>query len=129
MGVIVDDEDVIMPPVDLVRTQEVMQFNFTLVDKQVIDTRKKTLGKVESYAVDIASFYVIKMNVRQSPFKNLWGTTLLIDRTQIVEITDARIVVQAADLRQGKTNSLIQNPFRNQQENPQPNMAHSHQED
>ena len=129
MGVIIDDEEVIMPPDDLVRTQQVMNYNFVLLEKQVIDTHKHKLGKVESYGIDVSSFYVMKLNVRQSAFKNLWGSSLLIDRTQIVEVTDSKIVVQAPDVAEETAPQIIQNPFRHQNETPQPNMIHSHQDD
>ncbi|HEV2412247.1 MAG TPA: hypothetical protein VGS28_00375 [Candidatus Saccharimonadales bacterium] len=130
MGVIIDDEEVIMPPDDLVRTQQVMDYNFVLLDKLVIDTQKRRLGKIESYSIDVSSFYIVKLNVRQSAFKNLWGSSLSIDRTQIVEVTDSKIVVQSPEIREESPQHILQNPFRQHGgETTQPNMIRSHQED
>ncbi len=97
-GVVVNDQDVLTEPEELVRMKDVLAANFELIGKHVETTDKTKLGKVSDYAVETGSMYVQKMYVTQSIFKNFSGGNLGIDRTQIVEITDKKIVVQ--DLRQ-----------------------------
>ena len=129
MGIIVDDADSIMAPDQLVRLQEVIDFHFELIGKQIIDTRKRKLGKVEDYSVDLDSFYIIKIKVRQSLFKNFMGANLLIDRTQIVEINDKHIVVNANEVnaptkKPAGAQPIIENPFRSHPQ-PGPNTIES----
>jgi sporulation protein YlmC with PRC-barrel domain len=97
-GVVVNDQDVLVEPEELVRLKDVMTVNFDLVGKQVITTDKTKLGKVSDYAVETTSMYIQKLYVSQSLFKSFSGGNLGIDRSQIIEITDKRIVVH--DLRQ-----------------------------
>ena len=119
VGIIVDDADSLMSPdEDLVRLKEVLDLHFSLLGKSVIDTHKRKLGKVEGYSFEMESFFIMKVNVRQPLIRSLTGSNLLIDRTQIIKITDSQLVVQGNDTR-GKQKSeqrvsapLIDNPFR-----------------
>lgn len=123
IGLIVDNADSLMPPDDLVRLKEVTNLNFTLIGKPVYDTNRHRLGRVESFSIDINSFYVMKLTVGQSIMRSFWGGNLLIDRTQIVEITDKKIIVQAAEIRSKAIEPpkpIIENPFRPQHRHPQP---------
>ena len=97
-GVVVNDQDVLVEPEELVRLKDVMAINFELIGKQVVTTDKSKLGKVGDYAVETTSMYVQKVYVSQSLFKSFSGGNLGVDRSQIVEITDKKIVVH--DLRQ-----------------------------
>ena len=131
MGIIVDNADSIMAPDQLVRLQEIINFHFELIGKQIIDTHKRKLGKVEDYSIDLDSFYIIKIKVRQSLLKNFMGANLLIDRTQIVEINDKFIVVNANDTkapaRKPDGKPIIENPFRNSHPQPGANTIESNQ--
>lgn len=127
LGIIVDDADSLMPPDQLVRLQEVLDFRFDLLGKPVIDTQKLKLGKVEDFSVDAESFFVIKLQVRQSLLKNFMGANALIDRNQIVEVTDKQIVVHGNEVRHKAAehaSAIIQNPFRTPQQT-RPNTIES----
>ncbi|HSX27837.1 MAG TPA: hypothetical protein VLF60_00100 [Candidatus Saccharimonadales bacterium] len=122
IGLIVDSADSLMAPDDLVRLKTIINLDFSLIGKKVVDTLKHNLGKVEGFSVDLDSFYIAKINVHQSIMKNFLGGNLLIDRRQIVEITDSRILVQAADIKERKgarLSPMIDNPFRHHHA-PQP---------
>jgi uncharacterized protein YrrD len=93
-GFVVNDYDVLTEPGELVRLQKVIAMHFQLLGKQVATAGKHRLGKVEDYAVDLTSMYIQKMYVSQSLFRNFSGGNLGIDRSQIVEITDKKIIVQ-----------------------------------
>jgi uncharacterized protein YrrD len=97
-GVVVNDQEALTDPAELVRLKPTMDLNFELMGKQVFTTDKDKLGKVSDYAVETQSMYVQKIYVTPSLFKSLGGGNLGVDRSQIVEITDKKIVVQ--DLRQ-----------------------------
>lgn len=98
-GFIVDDHDVLSPLEDLIRLQDILQLNFELLKKPVVTVSKTHVGKVNDYAVETSSMYVQKLYVSQSFWKSLTGGNLSVDRTQIVEITNRRIVIN--DLLQG----------------------------
>ncbi|HSW98848.1 MAG TPA: PRC-barrel domain-containing protein [Candidatus Saccharimonadales bacterium] len=92
-GIIINDHDVLALPQDLVRLNEVLNTNFVLIGKQVTTVGGRKVGKVSDYSIDTDSMYVQKIYVTQSLLKSFTGSTLAIDRSQIIEITDKRIVV------------------------------------
>lgn len=92
-GFIVDDHDVLVDPEELVRLQDIMQLRFQLPKKPVETTSKEKVGKVNDYAVETTTMYVQKLYVSRSLWKSLTGGSLSIDRSQIVEITNKRIVI------------------------------------
>lgn len=117
IGLIVDSADNIMPPDDLVRLKEILDYNFELDGKQVIEEGGHKLGKVGGYTVDSESFYIVKLHVRPTLLQSFGRAELLIDRTQIREINDKHIVVQRAALEHTEKSRFaplvpIDNPFR-----------------
>jgi uncharacterized protein YrrD len=92
-GLVVDDHEVLVEPGELVRLKDLMNLNFELLGKQVVTANKDKVGKVVDYATETTTMYVQKIYVGQSILKNLAGGSLGIDRTQIIEITDKKVVV------------------------------------
>jgi len=92
-GFVVDDHDSLSEPGELVRLRDIINLHFELTGKQVVTTSKNRLGKVVDYAAEIETMYIQKVYVGQSIFKNPTGGNLGVDRSQIVEITDKRIIV------------------------------------
>jgi uncharacterized protein YrrD len=97
-GFVINDHDVLSDPDELVRLKDVLAINFVLIGKSVETTSKQKIGKVADYAVEVSSMYIQKLYVSQSVFKSLTGGSLSIDRTQINEITQRRIIIN--DLEQ-----------------------------
>jgi len=97
-GFVVNDHDVLVEPDELVRLKDLMSLHFELLGKQVVTADKEKIGKVVDYATEATTMYVQKIYAGQSLLKNLAGGSLGFDRTQIIEITDKKIIVQ--DLRQ-----------------------------
>lgn len=92
-GIVINDQEVLSEPSELVRLKDLLDLNFALVGKQVTTTSKRNIGKVTDYAVDTDSFFVAKIYVSGSMIRNLAGGGLIIDRSQIVEVTNKRVVV------------------------------------
>lgn len=92
-GIVVNDQSVLVEPSELIRLKRIIQLNFEIIGKQVVTTSDKKMGKVIDYAVDSGSLFIKKLYISQSFFKNPNGGNLGIDRTQIVEITDKKVVV------------------------------------
>jgi uncharacterized protein YrrD len=98
-GIVVNDEDVLTDSSELVRLRNIISINFDVLGKQVETTSGKKLGKVNDYATETESMYIKKLYVTQPIYKNFKGGNLGIDRTQIVEITDKKIVVSDLDAK------------------------------
>ncbi len=103
-GVVVNDHEVLAHPSDLVRLKKIMDINFELMGKPVVTSSKERLGKVNDYAVETTTMFVQKLYVGQSLIKSLTGGSLSVDRTQIVEITSRKIVIQ--DILEGESSAL-----------------------
>jgi uncharacterized protein YrrD len=98
-GIVVNDHDSLSDPSELPRLQPIINLDFELIGKQVTTVSKSKVGKVSDYAIDSSSLYIQKLYVNQSLIHSFSGGTLSIDRSQIIEITNKRIVV--SDLLQG----------------------------
>lgn len=113
LGLLIDSDENIMSPEDLVRLQQVTALKFKLDDKEVVDDKGKKIGKVETYAIETNTFFVIKLHVRPSLLHGFNITNRIIDRSQIVEITDTKIVVRAPTIKAKQPlPSVVRNPFR-----------------
>lgn len=92
-GFIVDDHDVLVEPEELVRLKDLMHLNFQLPGKPVLTASKQKVGKVSDYAIETESMFIQKLYVTQSFWKRLTGGSLSVDRSQVVEITRHRIII------------------------------------
>ncbi|MDB5163497.1 MAG: hypothetical protein JWS12_114 [Candidatus Saccharibacteria bacterium] len=99
-GIVVNDHEVLTDPDEVVRLKDILKLKFDLINKPVATEKKKKIGKVTDFATEMQSLYVIKLYVSQPILKNLSGGMLLVDRTQILEITTKKVVIQ--DPLQGK---------------------------
>ena len=98
-GIVVNDEDALTDPDELVRMKGVLSINFELLGKPVETTSKQKLGRVSDYSTEVESMFVKKLYVSQPIYKNFSGGNLGIDRTQIVEINDKKIIVNDLDAK------------------------------
>ncbi len=93
-GIVVNDHDVLTEPDDLIRLQKVLKLEFTLLGKPVYTDHKKKLGKVSDYAAEMPTLFIQKLYISQSIVKSLSGGNLSVDRNQIVEITNRKVIVK-----------------------------------
>lgn len=117
VGMIIDSADSIMPLDDLVRLQEIVDFNFELIGKPVVEEDGQKLGSVVDFTIDTTSFAIAKLHVKQAIWRSFGFSELLIDRSQVKSITDKKIIVKRADMpngeiAEGQRRQLITNPFR-----------------
>ncbi len=113
LGLIVNSADDIMTlDQDLVRLNEVINLNFSMAGKAVVDDSGKKLGKVSEFSVETDTFFINKIHVSQSIMKNISNSALIIDRSQIKEITDKSIIVRSATVKESTGLSQMLNPFR-----------------
>lgn len=108
-GIVVDDHNVLVEASELVRLKKVLELQFELIGKPVQTVKKQKLGKVNDYAVDDQSFYVQKLYVERSLLKSLSSGQLSIDRTEIVEVTDKRVIIKELQ-KTGKSGLPVASP-------------------
>lgn len=92
-GYIVNDHDVLTSPEDLVRLKEILNINFDPIAKQVETISDVKVGKVFDYAAELKSMYIQKLYVSKPLYKSIGGGNLIVDRSQINEITPRRIII------------------------------------
>lgn len=93
-GFAIDDRDILSEPEDLVRLKEVLDINFQLMGKPVVTVGKQKVGKVSDWAAESVTFYIQKIYVGRSMLRSLNAGQLSVDRTQVVEVTDRKIIIQ-----------------------------------
>lgn len=92
-GFVINDHDVLSDPAELVRLKEILDLSFDLIGKPVETVSKVKVGKVTDYATEVTTMFVQKLYVSQPIYKSLTGGNLSVDRTQINEITNRRIII------------------------------------
>lgn len=93
-GFVVNDHDVLTSPGELIRLKDLLKLDFQLQGLKVSSESGRSYGKVSDYAFESDNFYIQKIYVSQPIVKNFSGGTLSIDRSQIVEVTNRRIVIE-----------------------------------
>ncbi len=97
-GLAVNDESDLSLPEDLVRHGEILNTRFQLLEKPV-KTKRQRLGKVSDYSYNEGMF-VQKLYVARPLHKVFTSDdTLIIDRTQILEVTDHYILVRDTEIK------------------------------
>lgn len=92
-GFVINDHDVLTQPHELIRLKDVMSLNFQLIGKQVETASKEKIGKISDFAVEVETMFIQKLYASQSLLKSFTGGSLSIDRNQIIEITNRRVVI------------------------------------
>ncbi|MEI7682763.1 MAG: hypothetical protein WCJ24_00490 [Candidatus Saccharibacteria bacterium] len=92
-GLVINDHDNLSEPGELVRLKEVLDLKFELLGKPAVTVNKQRMGKVEDFAVEVETFYIQKIYLTQPLIKSFKGGTLSVDRNQIIEITNRKIVI------------------------------------
>ncbi|MBR2659586.1 hypothetical protein IKD60_02385 [Candidatus Saccharibacteria bacterium] len=94
IGMIVDSSDEFINEDDVVALQKIIEIGFFLEGKTV-ETRKGTrLGRVTGYTVDSEGFIIQQLVVRRPLLKSFVDPELLISRSEIVKVTDDKVVVR-----------------------------------
>lgn len=93
-GIAVDDFEALTEPGDLVRLKQYIDLRYDPIGKKVITLAKDNLGKVTDFAIDEQSFYIQKLYASQSIISSFSGGSLSIDRSQVNEITDRKIIIK-----------------------------------
>ncbi len=96
---VIDSVDEIENPQEIVRLQEVIRENFDPKGRIVVNETGIRLGKVTDYNINLQTNLIQKLYVKPSAFKHLVINNLVIDRSQIVDISDRQITVRDATVK------------------------------
>lgn len=125
IGFIIDSVDEFIEPEDVINIKKLIDVNFELIGILVVDEDKQKLGKVEDYSVNPDNFIIEQLVVKRSIVKSLGDTGLLINRKQIVEINDDKIIVKSTKVKKEEKVKFERQPFINPfaTVNPQPDTS------
>lgn len=93
-GLVINDHDNLSEPDELVRLKDILELDFELLSMPTVTASKKRLGKVTDFAVEMETLYIQKLYISQPLIKSFSGGSLSVDRNQIIEITNRKIVIQ-----------------------------------
>lgn len=118
-GFVIDDIDELVSPNDVIKISEILKLNFNLINLKVETKKGSKLGKVQDFTVISEDFIVQQIIVKRPMIKSLNDPELTISRSEIVEITDYKVIVkdeekvlkQKAEKEDFVPNFV--NPFRN----------------
>jgi sporulation protein YlmC with PRC-barrel domain len=93
--VVIGSEDDLTHPDDIVRSNTSLKSYYSPLGKKVVSETGRKVGLVEDYVINLDTNRLQKLHVRKSVLHSWLGINLLlIDRTQITDVTPHRIVVR-----------------------------------
>lgn len=107
---IVDSEDAIGSAEDVVRLKEPLAVSYTPIGARVISDMQRPIGKAEDYTINTESLRIQKLYVRQPIWRSWLGSSLIIAREQIIDVTPKQIIVREAV---SKAEAAIAKPVQN----------------
>jgi uncharacterized protein YrrD len=93
-GFAINDYDVLSEPDELIRLKDVLALDFGLINLKVISESGQNYGKINDYAFETNNSFIQKLYAGQPLVKNLTGGSLSIDRSQIIEVTNKKIIIE-----------------------------------
>ena len=122
LGMVIDDVDELVEEEDVIRIKEVLELNFDLLTLKVETKKGSKLGHVIDYTLNSDDYMIQQIIVKRPLIKALNDPELTIPRTEIVEITDYKIIVKDEEktikARAEKEDFIpnFVNPFRNSEQ-------------
>ncbi len=110
-GFVVNDHESISETDELIRLKDLLELDFVLTGKPVYTESKKKIGKVSDYSFERDGFFIQKLYVAQSVLKSFSGGSIIIDRSQIIEITRTKIIVKDAVVTEKANQAAIAPSF------------------
>lgn len=94
LGIIIDNNDELVGPEDVIKIKNTLELNFNLVGLKV-ETKKGTkLGHITDFTLTPEDLVIQQIIVKRPTIKSFMDPELTIHRSEIVEITDYKVVVR-----------------------------------
>lgn len=126
LGMVIDSEDELVGPDDVIKIQKVLELNFNLIGLKVETKKGSKLGHITDFTANSDDFMIQQIIVKRPLVKSFVDPELTIHRREIIEITDTKVIVKDEEkvikARAAKEDFVpnFVNPFRTD-----PNFAHS----
>ena len=117
-GCVIYSIDELVEKDDIVKIGKIIDLNFNLVGLKVETKKGSKLGKVSDYTLTAGDFIVQQLIVKRPIAKSLIDPELTIPKSEIVEITDYKIIVRDEEKTIKKKAETVEfipnfvNPFR-----------------
>lgn len=125
-GLVIDSTDELVKDDDIIKIKSVLELNFSLLGLKVETKKGSKLGKVLDFTVTEDNFSVQQIIVKRPTVKSFFDSELVIPRSEIVEITDYKIIVRDEEkvikeraLKEDFVPNFV-NPFRKTEQAPAP---------
>jgi uncharacterized protein YrrD len=92
--ILVNSEAAMSEAEDIVRLKALLDEPFILINIRVVTEGGRSLGRVEDYTVNTETFQIQKLYIHPTLLKSIFGSSLIIDRSQIIDITPHLITVK-----------------------------------
>ena len=97
---------------DIVRLAPLLERDFDPRGLRVVTDTKRRVGSVEDYTINLETYHLQKIYVRQSLLHSWMGASLIIDRSQIIEVSAREFIVRDATVKTThRTNVLAPKPI------------------
>lgn len=104
---IIDSEEELSEAEDIIRLKNLLELDFTPFHKIVVTDLGRHLGHVEDFTINLDTHRLQKLYVKRPLWRSWLGASLIIDRSQIIDVTTKHFVVRDATL---KSSSLVSEP-------------------
>jgi uncharacterized protein YrrD len=115
MGMIIDSSDEFIEEDDVINIKKIIDINFNLIGLEVVDDRKRKLGKVSDYTIDTNNFMIWQLHITHGILKSFASSGAIIGRKQIIEVNDRQVIVKSPDEKVSSKvkfeNKAFINPF------------------
>jgi sporulation protein YlmC with PRC-barrel domain len=104
---LVNTEDDIAEAEEVVRLAPLLKRNFVPQGISVVTDLHRRVGRVEDYTINLETYHLQKLYVRRPILRSWMGSSLIIDRAQILEVSEREIIVRDATLTSKAGASLL----------------------
>lgn len=95
---VIDDEEQLTSPEDIVRFRNTPDQQYSPLGKLVIADTGRRVGIVDDYNINLDTSRVHCLFIKQSFWRSWFAPDVIIDRTQIIDITPEKITVRDSTL-------------------------------
>lgn len=92
--IIIDSRNDISSSEDIVRIKEPIQVAYSPIGSHVVSHMMRPIGRVEDYTINSDTLKLQKLYIRQPIWRSWLGSSLIVTREQIVDVTAHQIVVR-----------------------------------
>jgi uncharacterized protein YrrD len=93
-SIFIDAIDELISPENVIAIGKIMELNFKLLKHKVVTEKGKKVGTVTDFSFDTISFSIYQLIVQRPLVKSFNNPELTINRSQIVEIDDYKVVIK-----------------------------------